>query len=339
MAEIEEVGKGAADKDQGNVHFKAGEYLKAAACYTKAIKAEPDNHVYYSNRSNAFLKLSKVGKALEDADKCISLNPEFVKGYHRKASALHAGDRSDEAAEVLLGAIEKGLDNNDLVRMGITIKGKGFVPLAAQRKPGYVAPDPAEKKENKEPAQQAPAQTKAQKSAPSAPAAGTPGQQHLYQLDPESFAGLMIQDVFKEVLEKKKVPTVVYLQPGAPKSPTAEEPGLAAVGIEHAFASPQTLTNCTEFLTKHIGETGSQSAMVVVRKGHVAYPCVWKGKGKGKGAWPCDEKKDGIIMQLEARGARAIFFTEITKEGGGFGVGETHQLDAEEFAIFPRLFS
>ena len=44
-------------------------------------------------------------------------------------------------------------------------------------------------------------------------------------------------------------------------------------------------------------------------------------------------------MQLEARGARAFFFTEITKEGGGIGVGETHQLDAEEFAIFPRLFS
>ena len=199
--------------------MQAGEYLKAAACYTKAIKAEPDNHVYYSNRSNAFLKLSKVGKALEDADKCISLNPEFVKGYHRKASALHAGDRSDEAAEVLLGAIEKGLDNNDLVRMGITIKGKGFVPLAAQRKPGYVAPDPAEKKENKEPAQQAPAQTKAQKSAPSAPAAGTPGQQHLYQLDPESFAGLMIQDVFKEVNEEHRpaLSTTVLLRLLSPR--------------------------------------------------------------------------------------------------------------------------
>ena len=38
---------------------------------------------------------------------------------------------------------------------------------------------------------------------------------------------------------------------------------------------------------------------VVVRKNHVQYPCTWKGK---KGKWPCDEKKDGIIMQLEARG-------------------------------------
>ena len=129
---------------------------------------------------------------------------------------------------------------------------------------------------------------------------------------------------------------LAYLQPGPPKPGQKDEPGLAGVGIEHAFSSPQTLSNCSEFLRKHIGETGSQSAMIVVRKNHVQYPCVWKGKEKGK--WPADEKKDGILMQLEARGARAVFFTEITKAGGGFSVGETHQLDAEEFAIFPRLF-
>merc|ERR1719261_106029 len=87
---VEEGSPGAAFKEEGNGHFKGGEFLKAAAAYTKAIKAEPNNHVYYSNRSQAFLKLSKITKAIEDADKCISLAPDFVKGYHRKASALHA---------------------------------------------------------------------------------------------------------------------------------------------------------------------------------------------------------------------------------------------------------
>ena len=97
---------GAAFKDEGNELFKAGEYLKAAAAYTKAIKAEPKNHVFYSNRSQAFLKLSKCGKAVEDADKCIALEPTFVKGYHRKASALHAtkdAAKIEEAIEVLHG--------------------------------------------------------------------------------------------------------------------------------------------------------------------------------------------------------------------------------------------
>jgi len=323
---------GAAFKEEGNTHFKAGEFLKAAASYTKAIKAEPENHVYYSNRSQAFLKLSKVNKALEDADKCIELAPDFVKGYHRKASALHAGERTDAAVEVLLSAIEKGLDNNELVRMGITIKGKSFVPLAAARKPGgppAPADPPAENKENA-PSKEAP---KAAKAAPAPVAPG--GQTHLYQLDPESFAGLMIKDVFSEVIEKKTVPTIAYIQPGAPKPGSTEEPGLAGVGIEHAFSSPSTLANCADFLRDHISKTSGQSAMLVVRKNLVQYPCTWKGKS----GWPCDAKKDGIIMQLEARGARALFFTEITKApGGGFAIGETHQLDAEEFGLFPRLF-
>ena len=340
MSAEEAAAPGAAFKEEGNALFKAGEYLKAAAAYTKAIKAEPSNHVYYSNRANAFLKLSKAGKALADAEKCLELAPDFVKGYHRKASALHASEKGDEACEVLLSAIEKGLDtNNDMVRMGIAIKGKTFVQLAASKRPGGPPPPAANDKENGAPAPPS-AGKQQQQAAPKAggaPPAGGGGGTHLYQLDQESFAGLMIKDVFTEVLEKKKVPTIVYMQPGYPKPGQLEEPGLAAVGVEHAFASPQTLTNCAEFLGKHIAETGSQSAMIVVRKGHVQYPCVWKGKGKGK--WPCDDKKDGIIMQLEARGARAVFFTEIASaKGGGYTVGETHQLDAEEFGLFPRLF-
>ena len=146
------TGAGAPFKDEGNTHFKAGEFLKAAASYTKAIKAEPQNHVFYSNRSQAFLKLSKVGKALEDADKCIALAPTFVKGYHRKATALAAMQdekKKDEACEVLLSAIDLGLDTNDLVRLGLTIKGKAFVKLVEARRKGEPADDAAPSDEMK----------------------------------------------------------------------------------------------------------------------------------------------------------------------------------------------
>ena len=138
-------------------------------------------------------------------------------------------------------------------------------------------------------------------------------------------------------LSLRSVPTIAYMQPGPPQPGQTDEPGLAGVGIEHAFTSPQTLANCSDFLRKHASDTRAQSAMIVVRKNHVQYPCTWKGSGK---AWPCDARKDGIIMQLEARNARALFFTEITKApAGGFSMGETHQLDADEFALFPRLFT
>lgn len=34
-------------KDQGNVQFRAANYLKAAALYTQAIKLDPDNAALY----------------------------------------------------------------------------------------------------------------------------------------------------------------------------------------------------------------------------------------------------------------------------------------------------
>ncbi|KAL1526690.1 hypothetical protein AB1Y20_015392 [Prymnesium parvum] len=336
---------GAAHKEEGNRLFKAGEFLKAAASYTKAIKAEPTNHVYYSNRSQAFLKLSKVGKALEDAEKCIELCPDFVKGYHRKASALFAlGDeaKSAEAVEVILSALEAGLDkDNDLVRLGVQNKGKAFVKLADARRKGTEDP-PQPEKENGPSAANEAAAVKAKKleAAATPPQAAIPApakpQKHLYELDPEEFAGAMIQDVFDQVLKSGEVPTIVYMQPSPPKPGAKEEPGLAGIGIDHAFNTPATLGNCADFIRKHAGEQEAQSAMIIVRKSHVGYPCVWKGKPKG--VWKFG-KADGIFMQLEAKQARAMFFTELkTTAEGKLTFGETAQIDVDEFALFPRIF-
>ena len=51
----------------------------------------------YSNRSASFLKLSKVSQALQDAEKCVELRPDWDKAHFRKAAALEANDNDDEA--------------------------------------------------------------------------------------------------------------------------------------------------------------------------------------------------------------------------------------------------
>ncbi|KAC9177482.1 hypothetical protein E3N88_46236 [Mikania micrantha] len=98
MAESESK-REASLKDQGNEFFKAGNYLKAAAIYTQAIKKDPSNPTLYSNRAAAFLNLVKLQKALIDAETTISLNPSWDKGYFRKGCVLEAMERFDDALD------------------------------------------------------------------------------------------------------------------------------------------------------------------------------------------------------------------------------------------------
>ena len=71
----------------------------AVEYYTKALKLDPESKVFYSNRSLALLKLGKKEEARKDAEKSIALDPDWPKGYLRKASALIAEGNSTAAAK------------------------------------------------------------------------------------------------------------------------------------------------------------------------------------------------------------------------------------------------
>lgn len=73
-----------AHKAEGNKALQAGNLTKAIEEYTKAINADGANHVYFSNRSAAYLKKGDGNNALEDAASTIALSPDFSKGYSRK---------------------------------------------------------------------------------------------------------------------------------------------------------------------------------------------------------------------------------------------------------------
>jgi stress-induced-phosphoprotein 1 len=65
---------------QANALIKEEKFKEAAVIYTKALKLTPDSHILYSNRSAAFAGMKRYSRAKQDADKCIELNPTFVKG-------------------------------------------------------------------------------------------------------------------------------------------------------------------------------------------------------------------------------------------------------------------
>ncbi|CAI5453610.1 unnamed protein product [Caenorhabditis angaria] len=83
-------------KDEANQFFKDQAYNVAIELYTMAIEYHP-TAVLYGNRSMAYLKEELYGSALEDADNAIAIDPAYIKGYYRRATANMALARFKKA--------------------------------------------------------------------------------------------------------------------------------------------------------------------------------------------------------------------------------------------------
>mmetsp|Transcript_20471 Transcript_20471/g.15096 ORF Transcript_20471/g.15096 Transcript_20471/m.15096 type:complete len:558 (-) Transcript_20471:2736-4409(-) len=92
-------------KEIGNKHLQAKQFDEAIKAYTEAINLSPNEHVFFSNRSAAYLSKGDAANALSDAERCITLNGTWPKGFSRKGAALHALRRYDDA----ISAYEQGL--------------------------------------------------------------------------------------------------------------------------------------------------------------------------------------------------------------------------------------
>jgi len=101
-------------KEKGNRAFGEKRYDDAIQAYSEAIKIDNRNHVYFSNRSAAYMGKNMFGQALEDAETCTKLNPKWGKGYFRRAVALLALSRASDAEAVLQEGIRADPTNSDL---------------------------------------------------------------------------------------------------------------------------------------------------------------------------------------------------------------------------------
>ncbi len=59
--------------------IKNGDFQKAVNLYTEALAVDPENHILYSNRAAAYIKLQAYNKALKDARKARELDPKWTK--------------------------------------------------------------------------------------------------------------------------------------------------------------------------------------------------------------------------------------------------------------------
>lgn len=102
-------------KDKGNEFFKGWNLVKALEFYQRALEYKPKNHIVLGNLSILYCKLRDFVKAEEYASLCIEANPDYVKGYYRKAIAC-LEQQSQEKKGLGLEYFERALklDPNNL---------------------------------------------------------------------------------------------------------------------------------------------------------------------------------------------------------------------------------
>ena len=74
-------------KTKGNELMGLGKYKEAIAYYTKAIEADPRNHVYYANRAAAHTHMKDYRSAIIDCEKSITINSSYSKAFSRLGTA------------------------------------------------------------------------------------------------------------------------------------------------------------------------------------------------------------------------------------------------------------
>ncbi|KAK8735667.1 hypothetical protein OTU49_005256 [Cherax quadricarinatus] len=120
---------------QSNAACQSGDFETAVALYTEAIALDPHNHILYSNRSAAHIKLAKFAHALQDATKARELNPKWPKAYYRQGVALQCLGRHADA----LAAFSSGLaqDPKSLQLLAGLVEAAMKSPLRATLEPTY----------------------------------------------------------------------------------------------------------------------------------------------------------------------------------------------------------
>ncbi|XP_028026548.1 hsp70-Hsp90 organizing protein 3-like [Bombyx mandarina] len=102
-------------KIKGNECVKDGKFIEAVLHYTQAIKMDPNNYILHSNRSFAFLKLDQHYLSLQDANETVRLQPQWAKGYFRRAEVEAASGLYDEAIISYTHALQLDPQNQKLI--------------------------------------------------------------------------------------------------------------------------------------------------------------------------------------------------------------------------------
>lgn len=101
------------EKELGNQRYKDGDYPAAIKHYSEAIRRNPDEPKYYSNRAACYTKLAAFDLGLKDCEKCVEIDPKFLKGWIRKGKILQGMQQQGKALTAYQKALELDPSNSE----------------------------------------------------------------------------------------------------------------------------------------------------------------------------------------------------------------------------------
>ncbi|KAH0590309.1 Small glutamine-rich tetratricopeptide repeat-containing protein 2 [Termitomyces sp. J132] len=103
-----------AHKQRGNSLMSAKKYDDAIQAYNDSVALDPTNPVYYSNRAAAYSSKGDHLAAVGDAEKAISIDPKFLKSYHRLGHAYWGLGDTDKSLEAYQRGLKQDPQNESL---------------------------------------------------------------------------------------------------------------------------------------------------------------------------------------------------------------------------------
>jgi tetratricopeptide (TPR) repeat protein len=116
-------------RTMGNAAVKTGNMEEAIRCYSSGLAlGGGDRALLHSNRALCFCQLGRHEEGFEDARQCVSLRPDFFKGYVRGAKAL----RELGCAEEALTFLKKCPKNDEAAALAAELKPEAEAAEAAR---------------------------------------------------------------------------------------------------------------------------------------------------------------------------------------------------------------
>lgn len=119
------------EKERGNHFFKDNLFNDAINCYTRAIELDPTNHIYPANRAMCLIKQEKYGAAELDCSLSLTLDSNYAKAYHRRATCRTYLKKYDEAKKDIEALLNLEPNNKiaqlELVKLEEMMEGRRLV--------------------------------------------------------------------------------------------------------------------------------------------------------------------------------------------------------------------